>query len=224
MHVMWQLQLTVLLSIFFAHAATWRDLFDATVISYILLSTLILLLWMYKHYKSVHALLLVSLMYPWFDTLWAACIIILLVHHIRVNKWVWQLLLVLWSSLIVHKLFMLLFGASSFTVFAYALLLVSYTLVRGIPNIFSDSLDNTKTMSVVLGSMNSMKVSMISSVLAVVLLSFLQNPFLVCAWSYPAVLAYMFHKRKFELLRYEWQYLFFVCVLTLCVTLAGKAW
>ena len=222
---MWLLQLTILLSIMFVHAATWRDILRVEPLSYVVLSTLILLLWSYKHYVSTHTLILLSLLYPWSDGYWQLIIVLLLVRHIVMPVWLYQCGTIVWSTLVVHKLMLMLYGETLWlAIIAYALFIVSYNLVRGIPNIFSDSLDNKVTLSVLLGSMNSMRYAMVSSVVSVIVLSLYANPFISFAWSYPALLLYMFHQRKFEVLRYEWQYLFFMCTLTLCVTLAGKPW
>lgn len=222
---MWMLQLTVLLSVLFVHAATWRDIFDVVPLSYVILATLCLLLWLYKHHVATHILLLLSLLYPWSDTYWFFIVLLLLVRHINMPVWVRQCLTVIWSTLVLHKFMLLLYGETLWLALTtYILFMLSYNLVRGIPNIFSDSLDNKKTLSVLLGSMNSMRYTMVSSVLCVIFLSLYGNPFISFAWSYPSILLYMFHQRKFGLLRYEWQYLFFMCTLTLCVGLAGKPW
>ena len=105
MQAMWH-QLTVLLSIFLRTLQPGATCLMQRYILHTIINTHTIVM-MYKHYKSA-CTTIGSLMYPWFDTLWAACIIILCTISVLVNGV--ATITGIWSSLIVHKLFMLLFG------------------------------------------------------------------------------------------------------------------
>lgn len=222
---MWYIHLISLLSILFVHAATWRDIFSMQPLAYIFLVTLLFILVRHKHYVLSYGLSLLSLLYPWSDNYWSFLIILLLSTFLINKRWVSQLILICWLGLTMQFIGFMLYGYTLWLpVISYILFLSSYCLLRGIPNIFSDSLDNKETLAVKLGSMKSMQYSFYTGLISTVFISLLGNPYTIISWTYPLILFYTFYHKNFQLLRYTWHYILFIGFYTICVSLASKAW